>query len=676
MTLQHSMVQSCSLDFCCKGLGDAGGYDIVEQAVLPPKRIDETSHGFLASGLIENLESLVFGMETREWLARLALSFAVFLVVCVSDSAAANILALSFFRVLMCVTICAQLKVLFWWEKCGLHQLGRIVVVVMSRVDLVKAAFSLTRVLQMRRPKEALRKGVNKFLGESLQFDPDVRAPAMTSATSPAYRRELKKLLLGDGGRFQEDKGKNARDAMEEYIDFFDGNLAVGQPGHYKCLCTPRCRTRAQAVQRSKVVTTNALFARTVPRFNIQRWRKQRPAVLWMAAFFCIHGIGARGLESPEFVDQVIVNAGLKAENANSEEVGARLRYILKWSQKELAAFDLLFILVIMNLLEPAVENLFQASDCVVPSTKADRHVKSKSGGPKPAQDDARGTSIEEVMDSISKLMVRLWEMYTQPWENGPLAVLLPYWPSRLPVSDMHRRVGTGLLTVMAQVEMRFLIRFSEPPYSLRGLENDPLVWDVVDEATTKFCAARKCDLNPDWAEGAQEVVLSLPPRLRGHALVQLRRGWAKAVRGTSLREEAEHTVQRNAAGGNKSAPTSFARQSSALVLDGVGRLWTACGGRDLATAPAIIKAKAKNVIVAIKAKASGAKPKIARPNNRGNPVIAYCNTNLDDELKHLPRKDPRKLARISELSDHFKSLGKPEQDRHMLSVRACSTYL
>jgi hypothetical protein len=662
------MVQSCSFDFCCKGLGDAGGYDIVEQAVLPPKRIDETSHGFLASGLIENLETLVFGMETREWLALLAVSFSVFLIVCVSDSAAANILALNYFRALMCVTICAQFKVLFWWEKCGLHQLSRIVVVVMSRVDLVKAAFSLTRVVQMRRPKEALRKGVDKYLGESLQFDPDVRAPAVTTATSPAYRHEFKKLLLGDGGRFQDDKGKNARDAIEEYIDFFDGNLAAGEQGHYKCVCTPRCRTRAQAIRRAKVVTTNALFARTVPRFNLQRWRKQRPAVVWMACFFCIHRIGARGLESPEFVDQVIVSAGLKAENANSEEAGARLRYILKWSQKELAAFDLLFILIIMNLLEPAVEDLFQASDCVVPSTKADKHVKSSSGAPKPARDDDRGTSIEEVMDSISKLMARLWAMYTQPWQNGPLAVLLPYWPSHLPVSDMNRRVGTGLLTVISQVEMRFLVRFSEPPYSLRGMDKDPLVWDVVDEATTRFCAARKCDLNPDWAEGAQEVVLSLPLQLRGHALVQLRRGWAKAVRGTSLREEAAHTVQRKAAGGNTCASTSFARQSSELVLDGVGRLWTSCGGRDLATAPDIIKAKTKNVIVAIKEKDAGVKPKFPRPNARGSPLILYCNTNLEDEFKHLPRKDPRKLARLNELADHFKSLSKPEQVRHMLT--------
>ena len=181
-SLVHSMVLTARFhlrDGNCK-------FVMAEEAILPLIPVSSTDAGTLGKAILLTLEKRVFSVPVSRWLRQLAdggwCHFAVFMVA--SDFASANV---KFIRQLKALILLVRLlddsrpiaaltadafspSVLVWHERCGLHQLGRSVICLARTLNCSKGPKSLTKLLRLRRARDAYKSEVLKKFDESLDF--------------------------------------------------------------------------------------------------------------------------------------------------------------------------------------------------------------------------------------------------------------------------------------------------------------------------------------------------------------------------------------------------------------------------------------------------------------------------------------------------------------------------
>ena len=223
------------------------------------------------------------------------------------------------------------------------------------------------------------------------------------------------------------------------------------------------------------------------------------------------------------------------------------------------------------------------------------------------------------------------------------------YWPEQgqHAKSDMFKRMTDDTLKSLGGLKFRCLVKFVHPPLSTVEAALAPAGSDEQHESCLKFCACRKCCLDPFWGQPVQDDVLKaaeVSEEKQLDTFLDHAQEFEKQARVVSLREEQMHVTQKQAAGGTQGRPSPFERQAAETVLGMSSRNFVSRGGPELNGAPAEVQ----------KARTAVRKEKIThkRPNQFGNTAVFYSN-----EMQ----KQGSKCSR-SDLIRQFKGLSEVEQ--------------
>ncbi len=147
--IQHSMVTHCKM---CFWKGD----EIIEQqeAVIPAP-VADTTHRTTAVAVVTSLERWVFGMDIASWMATLGF-LAFFWVFIGADHARSNVKMLRYVQLSLAAAAVCITDI--WYERCGLHQLGRIRNAICDRYKSQKQMRGLFNFLRMKKNKLAFAK--------------------------------------------------------------------------------------------------------------------------------------------------------------------------------------------------------------------------------------------------------------------------------------------------------------------------------------------------------------------------------------------------------------------------------------------------------------------------------------------------------------------------------------
>ena len=159
--LVSSLVSSCSA-MCWDWDGTSKLSDAFS---LPSVRLVALNNLSIGSALCHVLQSYVFGTSIRQWLDSVAFDFRCVMIVVVADAAAANI---KFLRMFACyLKLCSLATVLFWSEKCGLHQSSRIVLGPLTDAKIVSALYGLSKLVRQRKIKKDIKAAVRNILASA-----------------------------------------------------------------------------------------------------------------------------------------------------------------------------------------------------------------------------------------------------------------------------------------------------------------------------------------------------------------------------------------------------------------------------------------------------------------------------------------------------------------------------
>lgn len=183
-------------------------------------------------------------------------------------------------------------------EKCSLHQLGRTTSVLLAYMGLTSNLYSLTRVLRIRRKKKSYERGINSFIGGTLQVRMFEDPPAVLT-TSTEWRNELLELLLQEAAGKPVDRTSDEAVAVTAYFDFFNGDVTGGIPYHW---CNGCHTDEASAMKDGKQKTKRALHGRTRRLFEDSRWMKQQATATEMGREVLIHNLAKGGMNLISFL--------------------------------------------------------------------------------------------------------------------------------------------------------------------------------------------------------------------------------------------------------------------------------------------------------------------------------------------------------------------------------------
>ena len=220
----HSMVATGSISWT-----DAQCKERQEELNFPPRKLTSTSAAHVGAAMLDNFESYLFGQKFPAALQGLATQFRSIGFHCVADSAAANIKVVrKLFSYLVQKGKDAGVVITCMFSPCLLHQLMRLVLLLMEHKALSPALFSITRLQLNSTAKQRTMDTMKALLEERFRYVPDSYPPDLPSTTT-YFRRRLKELLRGGLDNIiedDEDTFTQKATHIERLLDFFNGDLS------------------------------------------------------------------------------------------------------------------------------------------------------------------------------------------------------------------------------------------------------------------------------------------------------------------------------------------------------------------------------------------------------------------------------------------------------------------
>ena len=215
---------------------------------FPPRKLTSTSAAHVGAALLDNFESYLFGQKLPDFLQALANQFQSIGFHCVADSASANIKMIRrLFSYLVQKGKDMGVVITCTFNPCLLHQVMRLVLLLMEQQAVSPALFSITRLQLSSTAKQRTMQTMKALLEHRFRYFPDTSPPQLP-ATTTYFRRRLKELLRGGLDNIMEDdEATFERKAthVERLVDFFNGDLGNTKEWVHYC-SGPDCHQSRQ----------------------------------------------------------------------------------------------------------------------------------------------------------------------------------------------------------------------------------------------------------------------------------------------------------------------------------------------------------------------------------------------------------------------------------------------
>ena len=266
----HSMVATCRLYMCQPSEVSNPNAWTVEEVVIPPCLVSNTSDDCIGRALVSRIEELCFGASFLEWFRAWSKLTTIMIILFYNDGASSNRVLNKKLAELFSCAVFAEYVLWFLGKMCACHKLGRCAVTLFDRFGITGHVYTISRFLRMHAPSRKLHDRNNAKLDEKFEYD----APPAISRDSRVHA-SIKKLLDCRGGRDPTPLSERRSESFYKIWDFLSEPMSLfeGRINH-RCRsssCKTRCVDRASALARLKRCAKNALFTARCPLFQIGR---------------------------------------------------------------------------------------------------------------------------------------------------------------------------------------------------------------------------------------------------------------------------------------------------------------------------------------------------------------------------------------------------------------------
>ena len=217
----HALVSTGSVGFT-----DAWGNDRKEELVFPPRRLVSTSASHTGVALIENMEQHLFGCPVQEALQCFAELYKSVGIHLVGDSAKSNIKVVrQLFNFLRNAGERAHVPITCNFTPCLMHQVMRIILMMMNHKAMVASLYSMTRIQATSAVRQRTFAAMKQILDDRFVFHAD-SVPPNCATTDPFFRDRLKEILISAwNGMVDEDAFQRRTGWVTEMLNFFNADL-------------------------------------------------------------------------------------------------------------------------------------------------------------------------------------------------------------------------------------------------------------------------------------------------------------------------------------------------------------------------------------------------------------------------------------------------------------------
>ena len=220
----HSMVMTGSISWT-----DASCVERQEELNFPPRKVRSTTAACIGSTLLENFEVYLFGCDFPEAIRQLGSQFSSIGFHCVADSASANLKVVrKLFTYLVAKGKEAGVVATCAFTPCLLHQLMRVVLLLLEQKKVAASLYSITRIQLHTASQQRCLDTMHALLEQRFRFEEDT-APPNLPTTATYFRNRLKEMLLNALDNVMEDDEETFRKKgtqIERLLDFFNGDIA------------------------------------------------------------------------------------------------------------------------------------------------------------------------------------------------------------------------------------------------------------------------------------------------------------------------------------------------------------------------------------------------------------------------------------------------------------------
>ena len=535
-TLLHSLVQSCRF-WLTMPSGVPYGH---QEAVLPPVSVFGTDHATIGKTLLLGLQNRVFGQDIRQWIAQLgSRGVQLMMFIVSSDYASSNLVVLDVIRALVMAAhdgAAGCLMTLIWWhfERCGCHQVMRASVSVAAVTGEKDAQRSKSKLLRMRRSKEAFQSATLAEYAKAFDFNGVKKSEAQLQQRAKCIDVVMSLLKIKhQAEHFHEGASSVERAAaaeqlaaVQDFLDFHNNSSPLDD--HFSRLESRAQVTREQALQEGKRLL--ALFRVHVPQWNKARMLRYVGCQRWWCRFSVLMPVQAKIWHSFRPAKARVTGDSGQERNVTAED-GVRLERARRYSDNPRAralsvlsysclghveALVALFFYMASDNIEG--DPIVQASGSVAPPQlpySLTPEDMDDAGAAEPPDDVEHGAAEEPlpgrprarkpmpsgpgrrtvnkkgmcfIVDANEQFVCELWSavstsgyfVTTHQVQDHPVTptalryvreVTVLFWPDVAGEEEAcHMMVDKVILTLLAEMIFRFLLAHREEPYSSCGV--------------------------------------------------------------------------------------------------------------------------------------------------------------------------------------------------------------
>lgn len=632
--VQQTMVLTCRTHLGCGRTVDQCSS---EEVAMPLAAVDATDQESLGRGILSHLESWAFGMSLLEMLRTIAgLNIRFFVFAWSGDAASSNIALIQKYNALIRAVALDSSIAMFcitWGERCWLHQLARIMLVVLTRLGLdgfLKACGKITRHSKVRQQlRDCHRKSLTGMSSSRLHKDcPGERgtierhnATLMTLLKTRATSELYHESQGGPQAYADEDLRNLDLDAL---FQFFQGVDPVGPPFKPGAFEQEDDSLLSEAWQ----VVDRVVWQSAIPCYMPSRWLKQRPFVVW-ASKLLLFTSSATNIFTTEL---------MKAVKGSTNQCKAHTAKYIEKCRAGICAPTLRWKLAtLLHTLTPLDRLAYVLFFCAEFTCDSEGR-RVWRGVDKPPE--ANRSSMSLLVEECKLAVGRVWQQYESPSgvDNSSSGMADRYWPAaELCESQMRMEKFNITTTILAEFHHRFLMKFTEEPYCCWDLECDPpgmpaeaadsspavaaqAKKEQMEQAMDRFLDRNACDvkaLEPmrQYINTADEHA---PDESKLDRFQKAKQTFLTLWQGNSLKHENLHSANR-ACDSVSGKPQSLVRRAANFAKLQIVRLWKSRGGRNLAQAPSYVRTAFRATFATVD------RVSHCRPNALGDPSMKWA---------------------------------------------------
>ena len=572
-TIVHSMVASLKMRFSTGDLATAEHQEII----LPAVPVNATDHETVGKALLNTIQSKALPKELSEFATDTTAWCCLVCIIVLADSASSN---LKLIRMMQCY-FQTNANILFWFERCNLHQLSRVHVALSKRLGLSRHFRALSILLRQRRARKAFEIQRQKVVEHNLRANAEVVPYSPEQVAQHKIEQDMLKKLLTTKSVQEEAQGEalpaeflrlqKSNEDRDKLIDISNNGPLGGMPS----ILRPG-ESKANIVVDYIDHLDAAVPMDKVPVYQESRWLQLLPSEMWWGVCLLVSNVARVTWLTVTFSCDKKNNAKADDDDDPRAKDGVRVAAGRVWLRDQTLNLKVVVLLHLTVSLEKLTKIFFFVSGAMI---TADGKMVPRSEAKRKRPSD---TSLDTAVRETERTMSEIWCCFNGRGEGEQarsLQVLSDrFWPTELGDAQKFEILNGSFCCVEGELYMRLLMRHEEYPYLMAGYPDG--AWPTV---ARKFLASFSCcsmELEAFRTVANDDTRPGTPEDKLKRANTEFR----VACGVSTLAEERWHHDQTAQARTDKS-PLSFARQASTGVRRGVQFLWYKLGGRDLAKA-------------------------------------------------------------------------------------------